>query len=65
MVKAEVDADGSIKDKFITEVVEIAERIAPVDAFRTGVYALCQYHLNGSINNEDVKLLFEKNYQCI
>lgn len=60
LAKAEVEAEGTLKDKFITEVVVIAERTAPLDAFRTGVYALCQYHLNGAINNDDVKLLFEK-----
>lgn len=58
--KAEAKGKAAIKDKFVTTVTVIAERTAPLDAFRTGVYALCQYHLNGAIPNEDVKPLFEK-----
>ena len=58
--KAEAEGEVSIKDKFETTVTVIAERTAPLDAFRTGVYALCQYHLNGAISKEDVKPLFEK-----
>jgi len=60
--KAKLEAEGkiSLKDKFETTVTVIAERTAPLDAFRTGVYALCQYHLNGAVSKEDVKPLFEK-----
>ncbi len=60
--KAKAEAEGklSIKDKLETTVTVIAERTAPLDAFRTGVYALCQYHLNGAIAREDVKPLFER-----
>lgn len=58
--KAEVEGKGSVKDKFETTVVVIAERTAALDFFRTGVYALCQYHLNGAVPREDVKPLFEK-----
>jgi hypothetical protein len=58
--KAEAEGKLSIKDKFETTVNVIAERTAPLDAFRTGVYALCQLHLNGAISKEDVKPLFEK-----
>ena len=58
--KAEAEGQASIKDKFETTVTVIAERTAPLDAFRTGVYALCQYHLNGAIAKEDVRPLFEK-----
>jgi len=60
MAKAEAEGKATIKDKFETTVTVIAERTAPLDAFRTGVYALCQYHLNGAISKEDVKPLFEK-----
>jgi hypothetical protein len=58
--KAEAEGEVTLKDKFETTVTVIAERTAPLDAFRTGVYALCQYHLNGAISKEDVKPLFEK-----
>ncbi len=58
--RAKADAEGrlTIKDKLETTVTVIADRTAPLDAFRTGVYALCQYHLNGAIAKEDVKGIF-------
>jgi hypothetical protein len=58
--KAQLEADLGLKDKFETTVVVVAERTAPLDAFRTGVYALCQLHLNGGMNAEDVKTSFFK-----
>jgi hypothetical protein len=58
--KANIEGKLGIKDKLETTVVVIAERTAPLDAFRAGVYALCQYHLNGAIPSEQVKPLFEK-----
>lgn len=58
--KAEIEGKFGLKDKLETTVVVIAERTAPLDAFRTGVYALCQYHLNGAIGAEDVKPIFLK-----
>jgi len=58
--KANIEGKLGIKDKLETTVVVIAERTPPLDAFRTGVYALCQYHLNGAIPDEQVKPLFEK-----
>lgn len=58
--KADAEGKLTLKDKLETTVTVIAERTAPLDAFRTGVYALCQYHLNGAISKEDVKPLFEK-----
>ncbi len=56
----EIDIDGTAKDKLETNVTVIAERTAALDAFRTGVYALCQYHLNGAIAQGEVKPIFEK-----
>ena len=58
--KAEAEGKFSLKDVLETKVTVIAERTPPLDAFRTGVYALCQYYLNGAISKEDVKPLFEK-----
>ena len=58
--KAQVDGELKLKDKFETQVTVIAERTAPLDAFRTGVYALCQFHLNGAIATSEVKPLFER-----
>lgn len=54
----QAEAGGKFKDGVTTTVTVIAERTAPLDAFRTGVYALCQYHLNGAIAREDVAPLF-------
>jgi hypothetical protein len=58
--KAGAEIDAKLNDQFGTTVTVIAERTAKLDAFRTGVYALCQYHLNGAISREDVKPLFER-----
>lgn len=59
-VSLAADRRTVVKDKLETTVTVIAERTAPLDAFRTGVYALCQYHLNGALAKEDVRPLFEK-----
>lgn len=59
-VQAEIEGKGEVKDKAVTSVTVIAERTASLDAFRTGIYALCQLHLNGAISQSDVKPLFEK-----
>jgi hypothetical protein len=61
---SDLDASVNLKDKLQTEVKVIADRTAPLDAFRTGVYALCQYHLNGAIAAADVKPLFEQLIQA-
>jgi hypothetical protein len=58
--KAEVQGKGSVKESTVTTVTVIAERTAALDVFRTGVYALCQYYLNGAIAKEEVGPLFEK-----
>jgi hypothetical protein len=59
-LKAEIEGKAEFKDKLETNVVVIAERTPPLDAFRTGVYALCQFHLNGAVKDEEVRGLFEK-----
>jgi hypothetical protein len=56
----QAEGGGKLKDGLTTTVTVIAERTAPLDAFRTGVYALCQYHLNGAIAKEDVTPLFNR-----
>ena len=55
---ADVGVDGTIKDKSETSVVVLAERTPALDAFRTGVYALCQFHLNGAVSDDQVNTLF-------
>jgi hypothetical protein len=47
-------------DKLQTSVSVLADRTANLDAFRTGVYALCQFSLNGVLNDADLKELFAK-----
>lgn len=49
-----------IKDKIDTTVTVLASRNAPLDAFRTGMFALCQFYLNGAIDQKDIKPLFDK-----
>jgi hypothetical protein len=52
------EAAGKFGEKLETSVVVLAERTPALDAFRTGVYALCQYHLNGALADADVKPVF-------
>lgn len=47
-----------IKDKLETTVTVLASRNAPLDAFRTGMFALCQFYLNGAIKDDKVAELF-------
>ncbi|NMF87230.1 hypothetical protein [Aromatoleum petrolei] len=54
-----VDAEGQLAESFQSDVTVIAERTASLDVFRTGVYALCQLHLNGAVTGPEVKVLFE------
>lgn len=58
--QAEGKIKGELSDKLTTNVVVLSERTAALDAFRTGIFALCQYHLNGAIEAKDVKPMFEK-----
>lgn len=58
--KIKADVEGGLKDKVETTVVVLAERTASLDAFRTGVYALCQYHLNGAITDAQLAPMFER-----
>jgi hypothetical protein len=64
-VKAGIDAaltvpgrSATLKDDFGTAVTVLASRNAPLDAFRTGVFALCQFYLNGAISADNVEPLF-------
>ena len=64
-VKASIDAgltlpgrSATLKDDFGTAVTVLASRNAPLDAYRTGVFALCQFYLNGAIKPEQVEPLF-------
>lgn len=57
-LKADVAGKGTLKDKLETSVVVLAERTPALDVFRTGVYALCQYHLNGAIQDPVVRQMF-------
>ncbi|WP_141213182.1 hypothetical protein [Janthinobacterium sp. PC23-8] len=49
----------AVDDKFTTTVTVLAARTASLDAYRTGVYALCQYHLNGAVSSAEVSALFK------
>jgi hypothetical protein len=60
-IKASIDASltvpgksATLKDDFGTAVTVLA----PLDAFRTGMFALCQFYLNGAIKPENVEPLF-------
>jgi hypothetical protein len=58
--KSEASVEGGLKDKTETTVVVLAERTPALDAFRTGVYALCQFHLNGAVKDAEVVTLFDR-----
>lgn len=49
-----------IGDKLETSITVLAGRTPNLDAFRTGVYALCQFNLNGSLDDAGLKELFIK-----
>ena len=61
-IKASVDTSltlpgksATLKDDFSTAVTVLASRNAPLDAFRTGMFALCQFYLNGAIKPENIE----------
>lgn len=58
--QSDAQAKGELSDKLETNITVLAERTASLDAYRTGVYALCQFHLNGALTGSDLKQLFEK-----
>lgn len=60
---AAVKAKGNelgIKDKFDTSVTVLSARNAPLDAFRTGMFSLCQFYLNGAIKDTEIPVLFKE-----
>lgn len=52
--------DVGIKDKFDLTAQILSSRNAPLDAFRTGVFSLCQFYLNGAMDKPEVSRMFEK-----
>jgi hypothetical protein len=50
----------SVKDKLETSVTVLSARNAPLDAFRTGLFSLCQFYMNGGLDQTEVRPLFEK-----
>ena len=57
-IKADIEGKGEYKDRLETNIVVLAERTPALDAFRTGVYALCQYKMNGWMTDEQVNQTF-------
>jgi hypothetical protein len=49
-----------IKDKFETSVTVLAARNAPLDAFRTGVFTLCQFYIIGALKEDEIGPLFKQ-----
>ena len=62
---AGVDAEGNLKDFFKTTVVQLSERTALLDIYRTGTYSLCQYHLNGALSGTDLRDQFKNLTEAI
>ena len=65
-LSASIEAGGQetvssgVEDNLSTRVIELGERTAKLDAYRTGLYALCQFHLNGAMTNEQVNENFKE-----
>lgn len=66
-IKTDLDAgltlpgkSATLKDKFEANVTVLAARNAPLDAYRTGVFSLCQFYLNGAIDKDKIESLFTK-----
>ena len=51
--------DLSLKDKLETSVTVLSARNAPLDAFRTGIYSLCQFYMVGALEKQDIRPMFE------
>lgn len=49
-----------IKDKLETSVTVLAARNAPLDAFRTGLFSLCQFYMNGALEAKQIEPIFLK-----
>lgn len=60
--KADLEAKGKghLKNQLNTKVVLLSERTANLDAFRAGLYALCQFHLNGAMTQDQVNANFKE-----
>lgn len=50
--------DAGVREMVATNSVKLADRVAALDMYRTGTYVLCQYFLNGAINNDDLRKEF-------
>lgn len=53
-VKGTLDLEGEYSDT----VTILAQRTVLLDIYRTGTYSLCQYYVNGAINDKDVAAQF-------
>jgi hypothetical protein len=58
----EKKAQGGItaKDAYKSNVVVVAKRTELLDIYRTGTYALCQYFLNGAVDDAELGELFQQ-----
>ena len=59
IAKLQSDAELGLKDSLTVQAVALTERTALLDVYRTGTYALCQYHLNGAIKDNELKSSFD------
>lgn len=53
-----VEAAGSLKDSYRSDVVVLAKRTELLDIYRTATYSLCQFYVNGALNGAQVKEIF-------
>ena len=57
--ETDTDVSGSLKDTLETQITVLGERTTILDVYRTGTYALCQYHLNGAMGAKELQESFD------
>ena len=56
----DADATAKVLDKYQANVIKLADRTELLDVYRAGVYAICQYHLNGGIDSTQLTNMFRE-----
>ena len=57
-IEDEGKATAKLLDEYQTAVTKLADRTELLDVYRSGVYAICQYHLNGAIDGQQLVDMF-------
>jgi hypothetical protein len=52
-------ANVTLSSEYRDAAVILTQRSEALEIFRTGAYALCQYHLNGALSGDELMIAFE------